>query len=71
MQVYLTGKAMKLNAGVFEGLSQEQQQELLDAALWLPQNLAQFNKDVRRGCAPSACPPLTPQLAADAASQPH
>lgn len=56
LQVYLTEKALQMGSGVFEGLAPELQQELVAAALWVPENLAQFNKDVRRGCAPPPAP---------------
>lgn len=47
--VYLTENSLKMGAGVFEGMSQELQKELVEGRLWLPENLAQFQKDVRRG----------------------
>lgn len=50
-QVYLTKTALRLGAGVFDGLTPAWQQELVEAALWVPQNAIQFSKDVKRGCA--------------------
>ena len=56
-QVFLTEQALGWAPGIWSGVAPALQQELVEAKLWEPDNLAQFYKDVRRGCA--ACRPHT------------